>query len=107
MVRSDGCSPYPRRHGLHTDASHRFERGADFNAAPVANNLVTSLIVQQCGGGGAGPMTDIVIPALAAKTANRAPITLRLAEVHRHLGTTLDDLQRFEGAGFQPRHPGS
>ncbi len=25
-----------RRHGLHTDASHRFERGADFNAAPVA-----------------------------------------------------------------------
>ena len=24
-----------RRHGLHTDASHRFERGADFNAAPV------------------------------------------------------------------------
>ena len=23
-----------RRHGLHTDASHRFERGADFNAAP-------------------------------------------------------------------------
>jgi len=96
-----------RRHGLHTDASHRFERGADFNAAPVANNLVTSLIVQQCGGTVAGPMTDIVIPALAAKTANRAPITLRLAEVHRHLGTTLDDLQRFEGAGFQPRHPGS
>ncbi len=26
-----------RRHGLHTDASHRFERGADFNAAPVAS----------------------------------------------------------------------
>lgn len=25
-----------RRHGLHTDASHRFERGADFNAAPLA-----------------------------------------------------------------------
>ena len=24
-----------RRHGLHTDASHRFERGADFNAAPA------------------------------------------------------------------------
>ncbi len=30
-----------RRHGLHTDASHRFERGADFNAAPIASNLVT------------------------------------------------------------------
>ena len=26
--------------GLHTDASHRFERGADFNACAVANALV-------------------------------------------------------------------
>ena len=32
-----------RRHGLHTDASHRFERGADFNAAPIANALVAQL----------------------------------------------------------------
>src|SRR6202044_3751594 len=39
-----------RRHGLHTDASHRFERGADFNAAPVANNLVTRMVVEQSGG---------------------------------------------------------
>ena len=30
-----------RRHGLHTDASHRFERGADFNAAPVASAMVS------------------------------------------------------------------
>jgi len=79
-----------RRHGLHTDASHRFERGADFNAAPVANNLVTSLIVQQCGGTVTGPLTDVIIPALAATTVNRAPITLRLTEVHRHLGRTLE-----------------
>jgi phenylalanyl-tRNA synthetase beta chain len=79
-----------RRHGLHTDASHRFERGADFNAAPIANNLVTSLIVQQCGGTVAGPMTDVVIPELTTRTANRASITLRISEVHRHLGTTLE-----------------
>ena len=31
-----------KRHGLHTDASHRFERGADFNAPPVASALVAS-----------------------------------------------------------------
>jgi phenylalanyl-tRNA synthetase beta chain len=99
-----------RRHGLHTDASHRFERGADFNAAPVANNLVTNLIVAQCGGTVAGPMTDIIIPEIAARTANRAPITLRISEVHRHLGTTIDDQQRFEGTGtngtsrLQPGH---
>ena len=34
-----------RRHGLHTDASHRFERGADFNAAPVANALDRKSVV--------------------------------------------------------------
>jgi len=79
-----------RRHGLHTDASHRFERGADFNAPPVANNLVTNLIVEQCGGTVTGPMTDVIIPGLQANTANRSPITLRIAEVHRHLGRTIE-----------------
>ncbi len=38
-----------KRHGLHTDASHRFERGADFNAAPVASALVSQLILQAGG----------------------------------------------------------
>src|SRR5665213_3581457 len=63
-----------RRHGLHTDASHRFERGADFAIAPTANNLVTRLITELCGGEVTGPLVDIVIPEIAAKTANRAPI---------------------------------
>ena len=80
-----------RRHGLHTDASHRFERGADFNAAPLANNLVTSLVVEQAGGEVAGPMTNVVVPELAAKTADRPSIALRVSEVQRHLGTTLED----------------
>ena len=38
-----------RRHGLHTDASHRFERGADINAAPIANALVSKLILEHGG----------------------------------------------------------
>jgi phenylalanyl-tRNA synthetase beta chain len=84
-----------RRHGLHTDASHRFERGADFAAAPLANNLVTRLVVEQAGGVVAGPMTDVIVPALAAKTAERAAISLRVSEVVRHLGTTAD------GAGIR------
>ena len=79
-----------RRHGLHTDASHRFERGADFAAAPLANNLVTRLIIEQCGGHVAGPMVDIVISEVAAKTAHRESIRLSVSEVQRHLGTTLD-----------------
>ncbi len=38
-----------RRHGLHTDASHRFERGADFNAGPVASALVSSILLANGG----------------------------------------------------------
>ncbi len=79
-----------RRHGLHTDASHRFERGADFNAAPTANHLVSAIILQN-GGTAHGGLIDLKTPALEAQTSNRPPVTLTLAEVHRHLGATLDD----------------
>jgi phenylalanyl-tRNA synthetase beta chain len=79
-----------RRHGLHTDASHRFERGADLNAAPLANNLVVRMVIEQAGGTVTGSMTDVQVPALVAQTADRAPIALRVGEVQRHLGTTAD-----------------
>ncbi len=81
-----------RRHGLHTDASHRFERGADFNAAPLANHLVTRLVMEQAGGVVTGPLVDVVIPELAAKTAERPRIDLRVTEVQRLLGTTKQDV---------------
>ena len=79
-----------RRHGLHTDASHRFERGADFNACATANALVARLILQY-GGAPEGDLTDVIIPAVAARTADRRPIALSLGQVRRHLGATLDD----------------
>ncbi len=80
-----------RRHGLHTDASHRFERGADFNAAPLANNLVTRLVLEQAGGEVEGPLVDVIVPEIAARTADRDRIILRVNEVQRHLGRTLED----------------
>jgi phenylalanyl-tRNA synthetase beta chain len=79
-----------RRHGLHTDASHRFERGADFNACPVASALVARLILQS-GGAPVGELVDVVVPAIVARTASRPPIALSLGQVRRHLGTTLED----------------
>jgi phenylalanyl-tRNA synthetase beta chain len=79
-----------RRHGLHTDASHRFERGADFNAAPIANALVSELILQH-GGQAEGALIDVIIPQIAARTASRPPIQLSIKQVQRHLGTTLED----------------
>ena len=85
-----------RRHGLHTDASHRFERGADFNAAPVANHLVASLILQS-GGHAEGELVDVVIPEAAARTTRRPPIRLSTANVQRLLGATTEDTDTESG----------
>jgi phenylalanyl-tRNA synthetase beta chain len=79
-----------RRHVIHTDASHRYERGADFNAAPLGNNLVTRLVLEQAGGEVVGPLMDVIVPEVAVRTADRNPVMLRVSEVKRHLGATLD-----------------
>lgn len=78
-----------RRHLLHTDASHRFERGADFNAAPLANAIVSQLILEN-GGSIEGELIDVVDPEVAARTAARPAIELSVQQVQRHLGTTID-----------------
>ena len=52
-----------RRHGLHTDASHRFERGADFNAGPVASALVSSILLAN-GGWIEGDLVDARVAAI-------------------------------------------
>ena len=79
-----------RRHGLHTDASHRFERGADFNACPVASAIVSSILLAS-GGSIEGELVDVRVPALEARTADRKPVMLALSEVRRILGTTIDE----------------
>jgi phenylalanyl-tRNA synthetase beta chain len=78
-----------RRYLLHTDASHRFERGADFGTARIANALVTKGILASAGGTLEGELVDVVVPELEAATVGRAPIRLAVSEVQRHLGTTL------------------
>ncbi len=78
-----------RRHGLHTDASHRFERGADFNAAPVASALVSAILLAN-GGWIEGELVDARVPAAEERTARRKPVPLKLSEVWRILGATED-----------------
>jgi phenylalanyl-tRNA synthetase beta chain len=78
-----------RRHGLHTDASHRFERGADFNAGPVASALVSKILLAN-GGHIEGELVDVRVAAVEARTANRKPVALALNEVKRILGKTVD-----------------
>ena len=70
-----------KRHGMHTDASHRFERGADWGITPLACDRVAELILQSAGGELRGERIDTV-----ARTPERQPITLRSSEVRRNLG---------------------
>ena len=79
-----------RRHGLHTDASHRYERGADFSSSLTGSDQVSAILLAS-GGWIDGDVVDAQVPALAAKTAGRKPIELRLSEVHRMLGATVDE----------------
>jgi phenylalanyl-tRNA synthetase beta chain len=79
-----------RRHGLHTDASHRFERGADFNVAPVASAIVSAILLAN-GGWIEGELVDVRMAAAEERTARRKPISLALSEVQRILGATVDE----------------
>ncbi len=76
-----------RRHAIHSDASHRFERGADFHAPPVASALVSQLILQS-GGHIEGDLVDVMIPAVEQRIANRPPIAFSVARSAHLLGRT-------------------
>ncbi len=74
-----------RRHGLHTDASHRFERGADFESTVLSCDLVAQMILESGGGELIGDVVDVI-----SKPMDTAPVVLRVSEVRRILGGTLD-----------------
>jgi len=74
-----------RRHGLHTDASHRFERGADFESTVLSCDLVAALILESGGGELVGGAIDVV-----SKQIDLAPVVLQVSEVRRILGGNLN-----------------
>jgi len=71
-----------REYGLHTDSSHRFERGVDPELPLQALQRATQLLIEICGGQ-AGPVVD---QTSMADLPSREPILLRLARVNRMLG---------------------
>jgi phenylalanyl-tRNA synthetase beta chain len=88
-----------KRHGLHTDASHRFERGADFESTMVSTNRVAELILNSGGGVLNGEVMDVVVGR-----RDQASILLNLSEVHRILGKSLsakEILRILSGLGFE------
>ena len=75
-----------RSYGLHTDSSHRFERGVDPELASKAMNRATSLLLEIVGGE-AGPVVEECSEKDLPKTAT---IHLRSDRIKRVLGLELD-----------------
>lgn len=78
-----------RRHGLHTDASHRYERGVDPALQHKAMERATRLLIDICGGE-AGPVIDVTN---ASHLPARATITLRRSKLDRLIGHHIPDYQ--------------
>ncbi|SAI55315.1 phenylalanyl-tRNA synthetase subunit beta [Bordetella ansorpii] len=72
-----------RRYKFSTDASHRFERGVDYDSIPDHIERITRLIVDICGGQ-AGPLDDQIV-----NLPTREPVRMRLARCHRVLGVAV------------------
>ncbi len=74
-----------RQYGLHTDASHRFERGVDPELVELAIERATALI-KDIAGGEPGPLVraELEIPTAP-------PVTLRRARLQQQLAIQMDD----------------
>ncbi len=78
-----------RSYSLHTDASHRFERGVDYNLCVDVMERATELLLMIVGGQ-AGPIVDEVNQEHFPKTRE---ILLRRASIKKVLGIEIDDKQ--------------
>jgi phenylalanyl-tRNA synthetase beta chain len=77
-----------RRLGMHTDASHIFERGADWGATPLACNRVAELILSSAGGELEGEPVDAI-----AGHVPRYSLILRRPEILRILGQDIPEAE--------------
>ncbi len=90
-----------RHFGMHTEASHRFERGADIAAAPRAADRIAGLL----GSISPGAVLRGLLDAYPGR-AERAPIRLRRASLQRLLGAGVPDGEVeaiLRALGFEPR----
>lgn len=78
-----------RNYGLHTDASHRFERGVDYDLQRKAMDRAT-LLLQSIVGGEAGPIVEQVS---ADHLPTESQVSLRKARLEALLAYKIDDAQ--------------
>ena len=91
-----------RSYNMPTDASHRFERGVDFELPAVAIQRASELIVDACGGA-CGPIFGRTIKR---QLPSRRPLTLRKSRLERLLGQKIPAPQVravFNSLGMSPK----
>lgn len=74
-----------RSYGLHTDSSHRFERGVDYELQYRAIDRATGLLIKSAGGK-AGPVVEAVSKD---HLPQRQQLTLRAVRIERLLGQAI------------------
>jgi len=78
-----------RSYGLHTDASHRFERGVDPQLSVLAIERATALLIE-IAGGEPGPVVDVKNEEHLPKLRE---VSLTLANVAQKLGVAIPEAQ--------------
>ncbi|WP_428355376.1 phenylalanine--tRNA ligase subunit beta [Methyloprofundus sp.] len=78
-----------RHYGLHTDSSHRFERGVDAELQSRAIERATQLIVD-IAGGSVGAITEVTVDE---HLPQRPAVTLRAQRIKRILGVALAEAE--------------
>lgn len=76
-----------RSYGLHTESSHRYERGVDYDLAPLAIERATQLLLDIVGGE-AGPVSNV---ELADHLPEKRQVRLRRERIASGLGLQLPD----------------
>jgi phenylalanyl-tRNA synthetase beta chain len=94
----DAIQGRARRYNFTSDASHRFERGVDFDNNVEGIERATRLILDICGGE-PGPTVDTV-----ARLPERKPVTMRVARAQKVIGVPVPAKEMaaaFKRLGFQ------
>lgn len=97
-----GVRRVAKRHGLHTDSSHRFERGVDPSAAPTVLASLAARVLGSAGGEQVGAAVDVVArphvpPTIAlslsrlARLVGRSYDSARVASILRSLGCEVSE----------------
>jgi phenylalanyl-tRNA synthetase beta chain len=86
----DAIQGRARRYGFSSDASHRFERGVDFDNNLQGIERASALVLELCGGD-PGPAEDLV-----RRLPERKPVRMRVARAQKIIGIPIPEKEMAE-----------